>query len=135
MKVILQLLRGLKTPQRLKSIKTWELTIANIIFVVWKVGKYNKTYHHSIGKKYIVVDYSDLTEKSKNTLPSNDKIRYVQMLWFRICCYKLVFKTVRHQIYMISHNSFFPKLKISKSEFHVSPRNFQISNDKWDKSI
>ena len=44
------------------------------------VGQYNNTYHYSIGKKHINVDYSALTEKIQtgpkaSQIEVNDKVR------------------------------------------------------------
>ena len=52
------------------------------------VDQYNNTYHHSIGKKPIDVDYSDLTEKIESN-PKAPKFKVDERA--RITTYKNIF--------------------------------------------
>ena len=42
--------------------KKWQIIIVNLILLIW-INHYKSTYHHSINKKPINADYSDLTKK------------------------------------------------------------------------
>ena len=58
-----------KKASKVKIYKNLKANYSKYYFCCLKklVGEYNKTDHHSIGKKSIDADYSNLTEKSKNT--------------------------------------------------------------------